>query len=187
MHKLNSINALGGNAPQLNKIGELTLTENNNLALASVSARLGNEKACHKHLKTLIGDIPGPGSCRFNNPISGYWIGPDSWMMTAPHDTHEHLATYLKTQFAQTASITEQTDGWCCFDVLGETVERLFERLCNINIREMKAGDAHRTSIEHLSCFVHRCEPMNHVRIFGPRSSAGSLHHALVTAMKAIA
>ena len=187
VHKLNSINAFGGNTPQLDKIGQLTLTENNNLALASVSARLGNEKACHKHLKALIGDIPGPGSCRFNDPVSGYWMGPDSWMMTAPHDTHEHLATDLKIQFAQTASITEQTDGWCCFDVQGETVERLFERLCNINIREMKAGDAHRTSIEHLSCFVLRCDPMNHVRIFGPRSSAGSLHHALVTIMKAIA
>ena len=187
MHKLNPMNALGGNAAQVDKIGHLTLSENNNLALASVSARLGNQNACHKHVKALIGDVPGPGSCRFNDPVSGYWMGPDSWMMIAPHDTHEHLATDLKARFAQTASITEQTDGWCCFDVQGETVERLIERLCNINTREMKSGDAHRTSIEHLGCFVLRFNPMDHVRIFGPRSSAGSLHHALVTIMKAIA
>lgn len=187
VHKLSPINALGGNAPQVDKIGQLTLTENNNLALASVSARLGNEKACHKHLKALIGDIPGPGRCQLSDPISGYWISPDSWMIIAPHDTHEHLASDLKARFAETASITEQTDGWCCFDMCGETLERLIERLCNINIREMRSGDAYRTSIEHLSCFVLRCDPIDQVRIFGPRSSAGSLHHALVTIMKAIA
>jgi sarcosine oxidase subunit gamma len=54
------MNALGGNAAQVDKIGHLTLSENNNLALASVSARLGNQNACHKHVKALIGDVPGP-------------------------------------------------------------------------------------------------------------------------------
>ena len=139
MHKLNPINALGGNAAQVDKIGHLTLTENNNLALASVSARLGNEKACNKHLKALIGDIPGPGRCQLSDPISGYWMSPDSWMIIAPHDTHEDLASDLKScQKKQRPSPSKRMDG-VVSTCMGKHWNGLAERLCNINIREMRS------------------------------------------------
>ena len=105
-------------------------------------------------------------------------------MAGAPIDSHEDLAAQLKTRMGETASITEQTDAWVCFDLQGDRMEDVVELLCNINIRAMKTGDATRTSIHHLGCFVLRRDPANWVRILGPRASAGSLHHALLTAMK---
>jgi sarcosine oxidase subunit gamma len=104
-------------------------------------------------------------------------------MVGAPFETHEDLAERLKHRFGPTASITEQTDAWCCFDLRGDGMEAVLELCCNLNIRAMKTGDATRTSIHHLGCFVLRRDPADWVRILGPRSSATSLHNALKTAM----
>lgn len=187
VHDLKPITALGGLEPRVDILGTVKLSENPGLALTSVAARLGQEKACQAHLKDVIGAVPGPGKCQLNDPEAGFWMGPDLWMVGAPFDTHEDLAEQLKARFGNTASITEQTDGWCCFDLRGDGMEDVMERLCNINIRAMQTGDAQRTSIDHLSCFVLRRDPADWVRILGPRSSAGSLHHAILIAMKSVA
>ncbi|MGB1234366.1 MAG: sarcosine oxidase subunit gamma [Planktomarina sp.] len=179
------ITALGGAEPRVDTVSGVTLSENSGLALASVAARSGQEAACRKHLKAVIGTVPEPGKCQLNDPEAGFWMGPDMWMVGAPFDSHEDLAAQLKARFKDTASITEQTDGWCCFDLRGAGMEDVMERLCNLNIRAMRTGDATRTSIDHLGCFVLRRDPVDWVRILGPRSSAGSLHHAILVAMKA--
>jgi sarcosine oxidase subunit gamma len=46
----------------------------------------------------------------------------------------------------------------------------------------MRAGDAQRTVIHHLGCYVLKRAAEDHIRILGPRASAGSLHHALLDA-----
>ena len=165
----------------------MTLTENPGLALASIAARRGHEQACKDHLRALIGDVPGPGRAQLHDPEAAFWTGPDNWMAGAPFDTHEDLAAQLKARFGETASITEQTDAWVCFDLRGDGIEAVMERLCAIDIRAMVTGDAQRTVIHHLGCFVLRRDPADWLRILGPRASAGSLHHAIVTAMKAVA
>lgn len=185
MHDLTPITALGGTAPRVDTVAGVTLTENPNLALASLAARLGQEAACRAHLETLLaGPAPGPGTGRLQGPEAAFWMGPDQWMVGAPFASHEDLAAQLKSRFGDTASSTEQTDAWVCFDLRGDGIERVMELCCNINIRAMKTGDATRTSIHHLGCFVLRCDPADWVRILGPRASAGSLHHALLGAMK---
>lgn len=183
MHDLKPITALGGVTPRKDVVAEVTLTERPDIALASVAARVGQEKRCQAHLKKLIGAIPGPGQAQLHDPESGFWTGPDQWLVSAPFDTHENIADQLKSRFGETASITEQTDAWVCFDLRGSGVEDVIELLCNVNIRNMRTGDAQRTSIHHLGCFVIRCDPADWLRIIGPRASAGSLHHALLTAM----
>ncbi len=187
VHDLKPITALGGTDPRVDTVGSVTLTENPGLALASVAARMGREAACKDHLKSVIGAVPGPGECQLNDPEAGFWMSPDMWMVGAPFDTHEDLASQLKKRFGDTASVTEQTDGWCCFDLRGAGMENVMERLCPINMRAMQTGQAQRTSIDHLGCFVLRRDPADWVRILGPRSSAASLHHALLTAMQSVA
>ena len=187
VHNLKPITALSGDQPRVETIGTVTLTENPGLALASVSARLGREDACKKHLKAVIGAVPGPGEAQLNDPEAGFWMAPNCWMVGAPFDTHEDLADQLKARFKDCASITEQTDAWVCFDLQGADIEDVMERLCPIHIRAMKTGQGTRTFIDHIGCFVLRCAPSDWVRILGPRSSAGSLCHALITAMKSVA
>ena len=46
----------------------------------------------------------------------------------------------------------------------------------------MQPGDATRTVIEHLGTYV--IQGTQGMTVLGPRSAAGSLHHALVTAAR---
>lgn len=62
----------------------------------------------------------------------------------------------------------------------------LCERLCAVPIRRMQSGDAQRTLIHQISCFVIKRVDPDHIRVLGPRASAGSLHHALITAAAAL-
>ena len=183
MHDLKPTNALGGKTPQVDVIGSVTITENPDVALASVAARQGHEAACAKTLtKVLGGPPPGPGRARLHDPEAGFWMGPDQWMIGAPLETHEDIADQLKVKLGDTASITEQTGAWVVFDVRGAAMPDTCERLCAVPIRDMKAGDARRTMIHQLGCFVIRRNDPDQIRILGPRASAGSLHHALVSA-----
>jgi sarcosine oxidase subunit gamma len=187
VHDLQPITALGGASPREDTIGTTTLTEQPGIALASVAARMGHEDGCKRHLKDVLGAVPGPGKVQLHDPEAGLWMGPDLWMVSAPFATHEDLADQLKQRFGNTASVTEQTDAWVCFDLQGPGMEDVMERLCAIDIRAMQTGDGTRTTIDHLGCFVLRRDPADWVRILGPRSAAGSLHHALVTAMHSVA
>ncbi len=182
MHDLMPITALGGTEARIDAFDHVTITENDGLALASVAARMGHEKSCHATLKKLLGAVPGPGKAVLHDPEAGFWMGPDQWMIGAPRDTHELLADQLTTLFGETASVTEQSGAWVCFDVTGPAMQDLCERLCAVPIRRMEAGDAQRTMIHQLGCFVIRRQDADHIRILGPRASAGSLHHALITA-----
>lgn len=187
MHDLQPLTALGGATARSDIVGVVTLTERPDIALASVTARRGHEKACRAHLTDVIGAVPGPGNVQLHDSEAGFWMGPDSWMIGAPFASHEDLADQLACRFGATASITEQTDAWVCFDLQGAAMEDVMELLCAIDIRAMQTGDGTRTSIDHLGCFVLRRDPADLVRILGPRSAAGSLHHALLTAMHAVA
>ncbi|AXI47136.1 sarcosine oxidase subunit gamma [Sulfitobacter sp. SK012] len=185
MHDLQPITALGAAEPRVDTVGTLSCHEVTTLALASVAARLGQEAACGKKLRAFLGtDAPGPAKAVLSQLYSAVWMGPEQWMIGGDDAAGELLADIVKSKLGTTASVTEQSDAWCCFDLSGQGIVPVMELLCNINIRAMQSGDAQRTSIHHLGCFVVCGDPGGFVRILGPRASAGSLHHAIVTAMK---
>jgi len=184
VHDLSPITALGGTAPRIDTVGDTTLTEVPGVALASVAARTGQETACAARLQTLLQtEPPGPGKSVAATPYAALWTGPDQWMVSAAFDTHEDIAALVKTHMGDTASVTEQTDAWACFVLHGPGTNAVLELLCNIKLATVAAQDATRTSIHHLGCFVICAAPASQVRILGPRASAGSLHHAITTAM----
>lgn len=184
MHDLAPLCALGGTAPRQDRVAGVTLVENPGLALASVSARLGQETACATHLGLfLVGTAPDIGKAVQGDPASAFWTGPDQWMVTAPIETHEDLAAQLDSRLKGMASVTEQTDAWICFDMRGDGIERVMQLCCNIDIETMQTGDATRTVIHHMGVYVIRTAP-DALVLLGGRSSAGSLHHALIAAMR---
>lgn len=188
MHDLIAITALGGTEPRVDVVGARTCTELSNLALASVTARMGREADCAAALARVLGtDGPGPGKAVLSTPYSAVWTGPAQWMLGADFATHEDIAAQLKTAVGDSASVSEQTDAWAGFDLTGDRVHSVLELLCNVNLNSVEAGDATRSSIHHLGCFLICGERDRFWRIIGPRASAGSLHHAIVTAMKAVA
>lgn len=186
MHDLQKITALGGTQAQVDRFDHITIAENDGLALASVAARRGQEKTCSSVLKKLLGALPEPGRAQLHDTETGFWMGPDQWMIAAPSESHELLADTLKEMLGDAASVSEQTGAWVCFDITGPAMADMCERLCAVPIRRMQAGDTQRTVIHHLGCFVMRHEADDHIRILGPRASAGTLHHALVSTAKSL-
>lgn len=185
MHKLKAITPLGSSEPRVDTFSGLTVSENPARALASLSLRLGEEDQGKATAAEFLGfDLPDAGRTKTNATFAAWWLGPDSWMVDADHTAHELLASELKSKVGDTASVVEQTDGWCRFDVQGPRCADAFERLCNVDIRAMNTGDATRTSMEHLGCFLLCHQAGENFSVIGPRSSAGSLHHALVTAAR---
>jgi len=179
-HRLAPLTALGHPDPKVVTIGPVTLAERTNVALASLAARRGREGDVALAAQALGLPLPGPGGHAAGPVWSAFWLGPDQWMVEAPFEMHEDIVAALRPAFGDSASITEQTDAWVRFDVTGTDLAAVFERLCGLDVRSMQPGDATRTMIEHLGTYVIR--GTGGMTVLGPRSAAGSLHHALVTA-----
>jgi sarcosine oxidase, subunit gamma len=81
--------------------------------------------------------------------------------------------------------VTEQTDAWVAFDLTAPDLAPLLERLCNVDFRAAPEGHATRTVIDHLGCYLIKHGPGS-ARVYGPRSSAGSLIHALEAAAASV-
>lgn len=185
MTDLKSMTPLGDHQARIDAIGQLTISERPDRALASVTARKGQSKIIAKTVHDALGiDLPGPGRCRTDGDYTTWWMGPDQWMVDADHTQHEWLAAEITRAVGPVASVTEQTDGWCRFDIRGTTCAALLERLCPVDAHAMQPGQATRTLLHHLGCFVI-CSTTG-FSVLGPRSSAGSLHHALCAAAQSI-
>jgi len=186
VHDLAPLTALGATAPQCDTIGPVTITENPDRALVSVAARMGQDAACIKALTAILG-TSAPDVAQFvQGPALGaFWTAQYCWMVDGPYDLDDpqtDLDSRLKAELGDMASVTDQSGAWVRFDVQGDGLDALFERLCNLDMARMTDGAARRTVIDHLGCFVLR-----HGRgmtVYGPRSAAQSLHHALVTAAR---
>jgi sarcosine oxidase subunit gamma len=187
VHNLAAITPLGGTVPRIDRFDGLCISENPDWALASITARLGQEGSMAKVAKIFLGAaLPEVGHVIASGPFITFWIGPDQWVIEAPFGTHEDLAHHLKSALKDTASVVEQTDGVARFDVEGAYALKFLERLCPLNCRSMDADTVSRTLIEHLSCFVICRTEAIRFSLITPRSSAVSLHHTLCTAAKSV-
>lgn len=186
MHNLVAATSLGGQTAATETIGTITVTEVPFTALASVSARIGGEAHTASMVKSFTGsDAPGVNKLSVNGDVVCYWVGADQWMIAAPMASHETMAADLQAMTDGKASVTEQSGGWGQFDVTGDNLNDMFERLCALPIRQMNAGDANRTRIEQIGCFV--LHHGDRISVLGPRASAGSLYHALIATATSIA
>ncbi|WP_371169714.1 sarcosine oxidase subunit gamma [Aliiroseovarius sp. 2305UL8-7] len=186
MHNLKPFTPLGADVPHVDEIGTVTLRERVEFALASVAARLSTSGDTHKAVKTKLGvSLPDVGMASHGDQMSAFWMGPDQWMIVASYDAKTDLASDVKAAVSDAASVVEQTDGWCRFDIQGAQVCDVLERLCNAPVRSMAMDAVVRSSLEHTGAFVWRTTD-DEFAVIGPRSSAGSLHHALIAAARSV-
>jgi sarcosine oxidase subunit gamma len=129
--------------------------------------------------------LPGPVRHQDGAPYAAFWVSPEMWFVEAPYATHELIADLLAAALGTIASVTEQTDAWVVFDLQAPDLAPLLERLCNIDFRAVPAGHATRTVMEHLGCYLIKHGPGS-ARLYGPRSSAKSLFHALEVAAASV-
>nr|WP_281494115.1 sarcosine oxidase subunit gamma [Jannaschia sp. S6380] len=176
--------ALGGQAPRVDTTAGLTLTERPDVALATVAAHRGGEQAARAAVSALIGaDAPAPGRVA-GLGLRAIWTGRDQWLIEAPYDTHADIVPVLRVAIGGPVILVEQTDAWVRLDLTGDDVVPVLERLSNLDHRQMMVGSGTFTTIHHLRCLLVR--DADRVVLYGPRASARSLHHAVLTAMGAV-
>lgn len=186
-HSLKALPALGGATAALVTIGAITIRENPDLAMASLTARTGCEADLAKAAKKLMGlTLPGPGLMAKTDLWAAFWSGPNQWMVSTDFARHEDICAIVKAGVGATGSITEQTDGWVRLEVEGASSPALFERLCNVDIHSMKTLQAVRTQIEHLGCFILCHQTGQSFSVLTLRSAAKSMLHALETAARSL-
>jgi sarcosine oxidase, subunit gamma len=181
---LRPVTALGGQAPAELAVRPLTVTERFDVALASVAARRGRMADLAKRAAKIGLPLPEAARHAAGTPYSAFWVAPEMWFVEAPFATHEGIAAILKDALGDAASITEQTDAWVALDLAAPDLATLLERLSNVDHRAAADGFATRTVIEHLGCYMVR-HGAGQVRLYGPRSSAKSLLHAIEAAATA--
>lgn len=172
--------ALGLDGPAVERHGGFTISENADLALASLTQRRGGAEPAPFGLT-----LPGPGGwVQGADGIAAFWTGPGQWMVEAPGGAARDFADELKSQCPD-ASVTEQTDGWIAYEIQshagGNPINRLVEKLVNIDTGRICPGFATRTGLEHMSVFVIRRSD-DSLAVIGMRSAAGTLWHALTQA-----
>lgn len=181
MANLQGLTALGAREAAVITVGPLTITERFDVALASVATRRGRAGDVAKAAKAAGLPLPEPARWQGGTPYSAFWTAPEMWLVEAPFASHELIADMLKASLGDAASITEQTDAWVALDLAAPDLAPLLERLCNVDFRAVADGYATRTMIEHLGCYLIK-NGAAAVRLYGPRSSATDLVHALQTA-----
>lgn len=181
MTDLSPITALGGTVPESARFGALTITENADLALASLAPGRGAGAPAPMGLP-----LPGPGGWAQGGGIAALWTGPDQWLIEGAGRAAGDFADLIRGA-APGCLVTEQTDGFVAFEIASDAgaaaIEDLLAHLVNIDLSRFGPGCATRTGLEHMSVFVIR-RTAERVAILGMRSAAGSLWHALTVAAR---
>ena len=176
MASLTPTTALGGTIPFDETIGGNRIREVSDAAMASLAMLKGQGATFKKAAASRLGELPAPGHAGGANHASTIWMGPDQYLVEGID------AATLAATFGASAAITDQSDAWVRFDVTGDDVVAMLERLSGADTRRMQAGSATRTAIHHMHCVIVCRAGGTDFTILGPRSSAASLHHALVAA-----
>lgn len=183
--------AVGTTAPASLTIASITLTEQPGWALASLAARKDQGAALAQTLASLLPTLPGPVNSISTPTCEALWTGPDQWMLLSPLKSDMDLDMDLERQVKQLAgemaSVTDQTDAWVVFEISGEGISALMERLVNIDLKTKPTGFTTRTIIEHIGVILHCRKAGERFRLLAPRSLAKNLAHVLETAAKSLA
>ena len=180
MASLTPTTALGDTIPFDETIGGNRIREVSDAVMASLAMLKGKGAAFKKAAASQLGDMPAPGYAAGHaggdKHTSTVWMGPDQYLVEGID------AVTLAAAFGTSAAVTDQSDAWVRFDVTGGNVVAMLERLSGADTRRMQAGSATRTAIHHMHCVIVCRAGGTDFTILGPRSSAASLHHALVAA-----
>ena len=180
-----SLTALGHEVAQVVAIGPYQIIERCDVALASLAVRRGQHAALASAAQKAGVPLPPASSYAAGAVFSAFWVTPEMWFIEADFASHQDITAHLKPAFGETASITEQTDAWVRFDVAGTGLAALFERLTNLDLATLPDGFATRTVIEHLGVYLIK-RAATAIVLYGPRSSAQGLLHALEITAKSV-
>ncbi|WP_298850056.1 hypothetical protein [uncultured Ruegeria sp.] len=179
--------AIGGTEPKQDVVGTLTFQEREDVALASVSARPGQEEALKTKLHSVCGiAAPDAGQWKKGETSSLHWLGPDQYLCEEAYTGPLELARRMATELDGIASVTDQSDVFTRIDMTGPGAIDLLQRLTVLDVEQMQAGAFNRSAIHHVGCLLRCNEAGADFSVYAPRSYAISVHHALIEVAKAL-
>ncbi|WP_153770685.1 sarcosine oxidase subunit gamma [Labrenzia sp. CE80] len=181
MTDLTPVTALGGTTARVERFGSITISENDDLAFASLAVPRGTE------VPTPFGlTLPDAGGLTQADNYGAFWTGPSQWMITGEGRGNLDFAAEVKAACPGCA-VTAQTDGWTAFEIEAsdgvQSVEALMTRLVNLDQQILRPGHATRTQLHHMSVFLIRRQ-QGHLAIIGMRTLADTLWKVLTQTLR---
>ena len=183
MHKSSSLYPIIFYSENLIVKKDLKLNLDNNKKIFSLNEHLGQTKKFNSTFKSyFLYTPPSVSNFKENEKTLVFWARKNSYFILGEIEPKS-----LNSSFNSTASITDQTGGWVCFNISGKYSKSLFEKLVSLDIDFFKEGDVTRTSINKINCFVLCKEKFLNYTIVCPSSFLESMKNRLISLINLIA
>ena len=170
-----------GGLPATETVGTYQLTVAKPRHILSIACSAQGREKCGQWLETEYGLVlPNPGRLAAKDGVTILSSAQDQWFLEQQGDIAGGPPIALERALSGMASVTEQTGGWVRFEINGPSLADLLCRLCTVDPDDMGRDEVERTKIHHIGCLVWR-DGLGFA-VLGPRSTAGSLWHALAAA-----
>ena len=149
------------------------------LEIATVIAR-GGSAALAARVRSAYGiDLPFGPRRAASDRIAFVGTGPRTWL--AMGDTGGRLSDELQRELADTAAVSDQSDGYAVMRLWGDKVRATFEKGLGVDLhpRAFGPGDAAATACAHIGVIVWQLDatPTYEIAVF--RSLAAAFWHWL--------
>ncbi|MFL2827567.1 MAG: sarcosine oxidase subunit gamma [Paracoccaceae bacterium] len=180
---LKPLNALGGKDLERSSFNGIEITEKHLNSLASIGCSGPLLKNFSKKLKSIFDiQVPGPGKSTASQKVRVSWTAQGQWFIESHQVFSQGFDIYLIKKLGKEFAVADQSDGWVRFSLSGDNVLKALEKCIMLDLYKMSAGSFSRCSLEHIGVYLLCKRASKDFLIYGPRSSAKSLHHALIQA-----
>ena len=160
----------------------LAVCERTDLALASVIARRGAERA----LAAKVGDafslaLPLTPHRSEAGGVAFVWAGPGHWLATAEGEAGHRFEARLRTTLAGLASVSDQSDGRAVLHIAGPRARDTLAKGLPVDLDPsvMQPGGALVSAIAHIGVHLWQLDAMPTYECAVSRSYAQSFWHWL--------
>ena len=184
---LKALTPFGMEKLQKSFINGININEEEIKALASIACSPSMYNLLSRKLKaTFSMQTPSSGHSifKYNNRLS--WTAQGQWFLESAKTFDQGFDLYLKENLGKEFAITDQTHGWIKFSLSGSFVLKALEKCIMLDVHEMTTGAFNRCALEHIGVYILCHKAKYKFSIYGPRSSAQSLYHSLIQAIKSI-
>ena len=180
---LKPLNALGGKDLERSSFNGIEITEKHLNSLASIGCSGPLLKNFSKKLKSIFDiEVPGPGKSIASQKVRVSWTAQGQWFIESDEVFSQGFDIYLLEKLGKGFAVTDQSDGWVKFSLSGDNILKALEKCIMLDLYKMPGGSFSRCSLEHIGVYLLCERAKRDFLIYGPRSSANSLHHALIQA-----
>lgn len=163
-------------------IDGVSLKEETDLSLVSISTPTGGEEAFEAQFKSAFG-APSPQTGASVQSDDGFWVLglQRDQRMAVFQNQNPQPVDVIKAKLGEAGYYTDQSDSWVIVSISGDRVERFLEHVSTLDVSQdaFPVGQASRTLMLHLGAILARKDETDFL-VLAPRSFADSLWESLL-------